>query len=406
MKAAFFKQKYILSAIILTTLTLPVLAQTKTTNDENPKTNQPSKTRKYLFASPTTKRPTAQNGNSTVNNDGTEKVVQISRAENTESANGENSSEPKVEQIDPASVVVSSSPEGAGIISKEETPKTTTETVDKSAVKTENSLSLAKIDVSAKLSAWREKLASMKPSEFYKVGAGDVLDIRILNASSADSTLYTILEGGILDFPLAGEPMNVKGLTTEEINLMLTEKVKLYENPQIAVSVRDFQSHKITILGLVEKSGVKSLRREAVPLYVALAESVPQTEAKTALIIHADKKSETVNLDDPKANEVLVYADDVIRVSGGNSVASSNQFFFIIGAVNAAGQKDFHSGLTLTQSVFAAGGLTKNAGNRAVVMRQNADGLLVTVEYNLKQIRDGKVPDPILQAGDRIEIGN
>ena len=124
-------------------------------------------------------------------------------------------------------------------------------------------------------------------------------------------------------------------------------------------------------------------------------------------IIRADKKTETINLDDTvQANDILIYTNDIIKVSGSISNVAATQFFFIIGAVNAAGQKDFHSGLTLTQAVFAAGGLTKNAGNRVVVMRQNNEGLLVTIEYNLKQIRDGKIPDPVLQAGDRIEVGN
>ncbi len=322
MKAAQWKQKSIGLAIIFAALTLPVLAQSKTPTNDNSNQNQPKKTRKYLFDSPTTKRQEAQNNNAPTKKTQPEKIVQISKSENSATASSGMFDEPKAEKIDAASIVVSTSPESVGIISNEEIKKEVVESDKERSVGNINPSDLPKIEVSAKLSALREKLSTMKPSEYYKVGAGDVLDIRILNASLADSTLYTVLEGGVLDFPLAGEPINVNGLTTEEINLRLTEKIKLYDNPQISVSVRDFQSHKITILGLVEKSGTKSLRREAVPLYVALAEAVPQTEAKSALIIRADKKTETVNLDDPKANEVLVYADDVIKVSGGNSVAS------------------------------------------------------------------------------------
>jgi hypothetical protein len=29
----------------------------------------------------------------------------------------------------------------------------------------------------------------------------------------------------------------------------------------------------------------------------------------------------------------------------------------------------------------------------------------VTTEYNLKQIEAGKIPDPVLEAGDRLEVG-
>jgi hypothetical protein len=33
------------------------------------------------------------------------------------------------------------------------------------------------------------------------------LDIRLLNGSSRESTLYTVLSDGTIDYPLAGEPI-------------------------------------------------------------------------------------------------------------------------------------------------------------------------------------------------------
>ena len=37
-------------------------------------------------------------------------------------------------------------------------------------------------------------------------------------------------------------------------------------------------------------------------------------------------------------------------------------------------------------------------------MAQGSDGKLVTIRYNIKQIKAGEVEDPKLQAGDRIEV--
>ena len=109
------------------------------------------------------------------------------------------------------------------------------------------------------------------PTENYRIGVGDILFINLQN-SSKGSTYFTVLNDGTIDYPLAGEMIAVSGLTTEEIEDTLREKVKLYENPQISVKVREFSSHKITVLGLVEKSGEKYIQREAVPLYVVRAE--------------------------------------------------------------------------------------------------------------------------------------
>jgi hypothetical protein len=48
--------------------------------------------------------------------------------------------------------------------------------------------------------------------------------------------------------------------------------------------------------------------------------------------------------------------------------------------------------------------LTRSAGSKAKVMRQGTDERLITTEYNLKRIEQGKDPDPRIQAGDRIEV--
>jgi protein involved in polysaccharide export with SLBB domain len=259
-----------------------------------------------------------------------------------------------------------------------------------------------------------ERNAAKKPTEIYRVGVGDVLDIRLLNSPTAktESTLFTVLENGMIDYPLAGgEPMQAAGLTTDEIEDFLREKVKLYENPEIAVTVRDYASHTISVLGMVERPGQKALRREAIPLYAILAEAIPHSSANEVVILRgADKQTLTVGLDD---SETLIYPNDIVRVvsggggSGGNKASKSQpRFYFIGGQINSVGQKDFHDGLTLTQAILASGGLKKSSARRVTVRRRDAEGKLVPTEYDLKLIKEGKIADPVLQAGDTVEIGN
>jgi protein involved in polysaccharide export with SLBB domain len=240
-------------------------------------------------------------------------------------------------------------------------------------------------------------------TSIYRIGVGDVLDIRLLNAQSRDSTLYSVMAGGLLEYPLAGDPVQVVGLTTDEVDARLTSKIKLYENPQVVVSVREYASHTVIVAGLVNEPGTKVLRREAMPLYVLLAEAQLKPEAGRASIMRADGQSLMVNLTDPKATTTLVMPGDVITIAALPPQAP--QFFYIGGQVTSPGQKDFHAGLTLTQAVLASGGTTRFAGSKVKVSRQGADGRLVTTEYNLKQIEAGKIPDPVLQPGDRLEVG-
>ncbi|MBA2733625.1 MAG: polysaccharide biosynthesis/export family protein [Acidobacteria bacterium] len=245
--------------------------------------------------------------------------------------------------------------------------------------------------------------ATPLPTSIYRVGVGDVLDIRLLNAQGRESTLFSVMAGGLLEYPLAGDPVPVAGLTTDEVDARLTSLIKLYENPQIVVNVREYASHTVIVAGLVNDPGTKVLRREAMPLYVVLAEAQLKAEAGRASIMRADGQSLDVNLSDSKATTTLVLPGDVITITA--PPPAPPQFFYVGGQVASPGQKDFHVGLTLTQAVLASGGTTRFAGSKVKVSRQGADGRLVTTEHNLKQIEAGKIPDPVLQPGDRLEVG-
>lgn len=265
--------------------------------------------------------------------------------------------------------------------------------------------SIAKKTLEVVKNASRKALA---PTEHYKIGVGDILFINLQN-SSKGSTYFTVLNDGTIDYPLAGEMVSVAGLTTDEIEEILTEKIKLYENPQVSVKVRDYSSHKITVLGMVEKSGEKFIQREAVPLFVVRAEAVVNPTATRVVIRRADSSTETFRLADEKADNVLIFPGDFVEFSADQAVGGKTGnfgFFFIGGEIAAGGQKDFYDGMTLTQAILASGGLKKEGVKKVVVRRKNEAGLLVSTEYNLKNIKDGKIPDPVLQAGDTIEVGN
>jgi protein involved in polysaccharide export with SLBB domain len=246
--------------------------------------------------------------------------------------------------------------------------------------------------------------ASAPLTSVYRIGAGDVLDIRTLNDSTPrQSTLFTIGAGGVLDHPLLKDPLTVAGMTTDELAAQLVAEFRhrgIYERPQVRVSVREYASHAVLVSGLAGDPGTKILRREAIPLYVVIAEAQPKPEAGRAVIIsHSTGKVISVDLNDAAALNTLVQAGDVV-----NLTVRPPEFFYVGGEISSPGQKDFHSGMTLTQAVLASGGVTAAAGERIKVSRAGADGRLVSAEYSLREIEGGVVPDPVLQAGDRIEV--
>ena len=237
-------------------------------------------------------------------------------------------------------------------------------------------------------------------TDIYKVGVGDVLDVRLLNSAGNGSTLYTVIEGGLIDFPLAGKPIPVAGLTTKDIQTRITSELKrlsMDERARIVVGVRQYASHTVLITGLASNPGTKILRREAVPLYVLLAEVQPRPEAARAAIIREGTPNQVVDLSDSAALNFIVRTGDVI-----NLTTRPQDFYYIAGRMSSPGQKIFQPGITLFQAILAAGGLARD--KLVEISREGSDGRLSTTKFNLKEIKSGKIQDPKIQPGDRIEV--
>lgn len=238
--------------------------------------------------------------------------------------------------------------------------------------------------------------------KIYRVGPGDVLDVRVNEAASQQSTLFTITPSGLLEHPALPEALNVSGLTIEEISARIEGELKrraLMDNPKVQVGVRDYVSHTILVSGLVKDSGTKILRREAIPLYVVVADAQPLPEASKASIVRNESnRTYEIDLAHSADMNLLIRPGDVITLH-----ANVTQFVYVGGEVKLPGEKTYRRGLTLTQAMIAAGGVTRKS-KEARIGRDDGRGFLVVTRFKLKDIESGKVPDPLVRPGDRIMI--
>jgi protein involved in polysaccharide export with SLBB domain len=247
-------------------------------------------------------------------------------------------------------------------------------------------------------------------TRIYLVGSGDVLDVRLDlrpdagagEPASPGSTLFTISPSGLLEHPSLTAPLPVGGLTVEEISARLEDDLKrrgLADKPKVSVGVQDYVSHAILVSGLAKEPGTKILKREAIPLYVVVADAQPLPEAaKVTLVRNKSNQVYEIGLTQTAEMSLLVHPGDVITLQPNPA-----QFFYMGGEVKAPGEKTFRRGLTLTQAIIAAGGLSRKSGE-ARVARDDGKGFLSVSRYKLKDIDSGKQPDPLIQPGDRITI--
>jgi protein involved in polysaccharide export with SLBB domain len=238
-------------------------------------------------------------------------------------------------------------------------------------------------------------------TDIYRVGVGDVLDIRMPFSASNRSTLFTVVEDGVIDLPIAGGPVSVAGFTPDEIQNMISAELKrraVDENAKVSVGVRQYLSHSITVTGLVNMPGTRFLRRERVPLYVVLSESQLRNDGARVTIMRGGIPGPAHDLSDTATLNLTVQSGDVITVT-----SKPQEFYYIGGRVSYPGQKVFQPGVTLLQALLASGGTAK-PDNKVELSREGSDGRLITTQYTIKQIKSGAVADPKLQVGDRIEV--
>jgi protein involved in polysaccharide export with SLBB domain len=270
-----------------------------------------------------------------------------------------------------------------------------------------------------------EAVRTADATRLYLVGIGDALDIRLSKENTDEPLQYTVPAGGVFEHPLlAGVRVNLVGKTTDEIASHIASELErrgLRTGPRVLVNVRDYASHTVIISGLVTEGGVKIIRREAVPLYVIMAEAQPLPKAaQVSVISYITRQTSRVALDDQAAMNMLIRPGDVLTVSG-----KPQQFYYIGGDVVTPGQKELRPGSTLTQvmlaagvelhpakstalararSVLTAGVLSPSTKRVVTILRQGSGGRLSRTDYNLTDIISGTAPDPQVQPDDRIEV--
>ena len=249
----------------------------------------------------------------------------------------------------------------------------------------------------------RPNTDEMALTRIYRIGPNDVLDVRVADPTSSQSTLFTITPTGHLEHPLLAEPMHVGGMTVEELTARIETELKrrALDTTKVSIGVRDYASHTILVSGLVKEPGTKILRREAIPLYVVAADAQPLPEAARITVVRNESK-ETFEIDlaDSSEMNLLVRPGDVVTLA-----ANVTQFVYVGGEVKFPGEKTYRRGLTLTQVMISAGGVVGKP-KEARLGRDDGRGFLTVTKFKLKDIESGKVPDPVVRPGDRIMVMN
>jgi len=100
----------------------------------------------------------------------------------------------------------------------------------------------------APIYAWSSELSS------YKLGAGDLISVRVLGEDDLKRERVRLSDAGTLSFPVLGE-IKVKGMTVGALEDFITKGLKgrYLLNPQVTVAIEEYRNFFVN--GMVEKPG-------------------------------------------------------------------------------------------------------------------------------------------------------
>jgi polysaccharide biosynthesis/export protein len=119
----------------------------------------------------------------------------------------------------------------------------------------------AAVDRSKVAEAAKSLTAAATPgSNAYKIGPQDVLDISVYQVPDLQRTVQ-VAESGTVNLPLVGDVQAV-GLTAQQVEQDVAKRLgaKYLQSPQVTVSVKEFNSQRVTVDGAVAKPGVYPIR--------------------------------------------------------------------------------------------------------------------------------------------------
>jgi protein involved in polysaccharide export with SLBB domain len=92
-----------------------------------------------------------------------------------------------------------------------------------------------------------------------------------------------------------------------------------------------------------------------------------------------------------------IFSGDVVTVLEAESI-------YVIGGVTNPKQISARSQITLSRAVSSAGGVTKKADSKAVIIYRREAGETKIIEADLEKIKKGEADDPVLRAFDIVEV--
>jgi polysaccharide biosynthesis/export protein len=259
------------------------------------------------------------------------------------------------------------------------------------------------------LSSYQQE--SQLPVDDYKIGARDLLEIKVYELPEMNQTVR-VSEDGSISLALLGK-IEVSGLTAQELEKKLAGILnrQATKDAHVTVFIKEYQ--KVSVLGAVGKPGMYELVGPMTLLQVIAQAGGLTAQAMNELYIYrrakdGQKTTITILLDDLSRNgdgsaNIELQPHDVINIPIDQVLT-----IYVFGEVKTPGAIQFKQSkrITLLQAIAQAGGTTEWASKSRVIVKkkEKATGKEMQRTVNLNDVISGRSVDIVLEEGDIVIV--
>lgn len=261
--------------------------------------------------------------------------------------------------------------------------------------------------------------------EDYSVGPQDVLSVTIQNMPEA-SGKFRVTDRGYVVLPGLASPIEASGLTPLELSRRVAQALKnaeLLRDPVVSITVEEYHSQTVTVLGAVQKPAVYPLEKPTTVLeMLSIAGGLLPTAGRNVTLVRmnstvsarpgngARPEDQTIlNFDLAKLLEGKNSALNVTMRAGDVLTVNAAPLIYVVGAVQKPGGfviQDPASGVTVLQALALAEGITPvAAAHRSMIVRHASSGSdRQEIAIDVTKLMAGKIEDRILEPNDILFI--
>ena len=246
--------------------------------------------------------------------------------------------------------------------------------------------------------------AVLYPGEDFRLGPGDLINVRIFLVADYGATVR-LDEKGNAQLPLIGS-VPLAGLSVRNAQLLIADRLRegqFYRRPEVLIQVLQTVNGTVLITGEM-RAEVPVTQQRSLRDVLLHAGGLPATASHTIKIVRRGQKEPIVvnlgtDLASSTAADITVLPNDIIQITRASVV-------YVLGAFLRQGPVplDQATPLTLMQCASLSGGINFEGkyGDLRIIRTYGSERKFVNVD--IKRIREGKDPDPVLQANDIVYL--